>query len=143
MGQQIFGKIHAIHDIQKINENFFKRDFVVRTDDQFPQTILMELHHDNVFILDEYKKGDIVTVTINLKGRSWTNPQGEEKFFNTIVAWKIERSPANNVPSPNNIPLPQAAPEKSTAFDPNMPVYETYKEPSLSFSEEEADDLPF
>jgi hypothetical protein len=25
-----------------------------------------------------------------LRGRSWTNPQGEVKYFNTIVVWKID-----------------------------------------------------
>jgi hypothetical protein len=25
-----------------------------------------------------------------LRGRSWTNPQGEVKYFNTIAVWKID-----------------------------------------------------
>jgi hypothetical protein len=30
-----------------------------------------------------------VDVEYNLRGRSWTNPQGEKKYFNTIQGWKI------------------------------------------------------
>ena len=34
--------------------------------------------------------GDEVTAHINLRGREWTNPQGEVKYFNTIEAWKLD-----------------------------------------------------
>ena len=34
--------------------------------------------------------GQIVKIHFNLQGREWTNPQGEVKYFNTVVGWKIE-----------------------------------------------------
>ena len=41
-------------------------------------------------MLDNFKEGDQVEVFFNLRGREWTNPQGEVKVFNTLDAWKIE-----------------------------------------------------
>ena len=32
----------------------------------------------------------MVEVFFNLRGREWTNPQGEVKVFNTLDAWKIQ-----------------------------------------------------
>jgi len=35
--------------------------------------------------------GQDVTIGVNLRGRMWTNPQGEDKYFNTIEGWKIDK----------------------------------------------------
>jgi hypothetical protein len=126
MGLQIFGKIHKKYDTQKVSENFSKREFVVKTDEQYPQHILVELHQDNTDLLDNYEVGQNVTVSINLRGRSWTNPTDQkEKYFNTIIAWRIERSQADiNTPTP----APEPTPVQANAF-PN--------------DDDEPDDLPF
>ena len=33
----------------------------------------------------------IQCISLNLRGRLWTNPQGEEKCFNTLECWKISK----------------------------------------------------
>lgn len=100
---EIKGTIKVIKDIQQVSANFQKREFVIETDEQYPQTIALELHADKVDIIDVYGIGELVTVAVNLRGREWINPQGEAKYFNTIVAWRIQREnsqPANNAPEP-------------------------------------------
>ncbi len=32
----------------------------------------------------------MVEVFFNLRGREWTSPQNEVKYFNTLDAWKIQ-----------------------------------------------------
>lgn len=127
---QIFGKLHKVNEIQEISANFRKREFVVKTDEQYPQHILCELQHDNVDLIDAFSIGSNIAVSINIRGRSWTSPvTNEEKYFNTIVAWKIEIPEyEKNKPVPP-APDPQYAPPKPTA--------------STAFPEEEEDDLPF
>ena len=88
---EIKGTLKVIRDIQQVSANFQKREFVIETQEQYPQTIALELHGDKVDIIDAYGIGESVTVAINLRGREWINPQGEAKYFNTIVAWKIQR----------------------------------------------------
>jgi len=41
-------------------------------------------------LIDAIEVGQEVEAHFNLRGRSWTNPQGEVKWFNTIVVWKID-----------------------------------------------------
>ena len=95
---EVIGEIKAVGNTQVISDKFSKRELVVSTAEQYPQHILIEFNQDKCSLLDKYKVGETVKVSINLRGREWTNPQGETKYFNTIQGWKIEvQSSANNV----------------------------------------------
>jgi hypothetical protein len=87
---QVKGKIVAIMPTQVVSEKFSKREFVVETLDQYPQQILFQLTQDKCSLLDSLKVGQEIDVHLNLRGRSWQNPQGETKYFNTLEAWKID-----------------------------------------------------
>lgn len=88
---KIKGTIKEIFDEQVFGSNgFTKREFVVTTEEQYPQHIIIELVQDKCEYLDGHSIGDEVEVSINLRGREWVSPQGETKYFNTIQAWKIE-----------------------------------------------------
>ena len=41
-------------------------------------------------MLDGIAEGESVEVSFNLRGREWTSPQNEVKYFNTLDAWRIE-----------------------------------------------------
>jgi hypothetical protein len=41
--------------------------------------------------LDAFKVGNQLEVSFNLRGREWTSPAGEVKYFNTLEAWRLER----------------------------------------------------
>lgn len=123
---EIVGKVRVINAEQQISATFRKRELVVTTDEQYPQHILIEFTQDKSDLLNQYNPGDAVRVSINIRGREWTNPQGETKYFNSIQGWRIEKmqseAPAENLP-----PMPAA-----DAF-----------EPATELNEEEHDDLPF
>ena len=86
------GIIKLIRDTQSVSEKFSKREIILTEDftSQYPQVRIYELQQDNCSKLDNFKVGDEVIVEFNRNGRSWLNPQGEEKFFNTDVIWKIQ-----------------------------------------------------
>lgn len=85
------GKIKVKKEEQVISEKFKKREFVVTDESsQFPQDIMFQLTQDRTALLDSFNQGDEVSVFFNLRGREWTSPQGEVKYFNTLDAWKIE-----------------------------------------------------
>ena len=96
---QFTGTIHLIGETKQITDTFSKREFVV-TDgaEQYAKFINFELIKDNVDLVNGLKVGQEITVSFNLDGRIWTNPQGEDKFFNSLKAWKIE--PVGNAPAP-------------------------------------------
>lgn len=84
------GIIKKIEETQVISEKFRKREFVVQTlHAQYPQFILFQASQDNCDRLNENHEGQLVEVSYNLRGREWTNPQGETKYFNTLEAWKL------------------------------------------------------
>lgn len=106
----IQGIIKSIGETKEFGSNGFrKREFVIETQEQYPQTILLEIVQDKCDILDKYAEGQEVKVYINLRGRTWTNPQDEEKVFNTIQAWKIENLSGSQAVKPEPKAKPQQA----------------------------------
>ncbi|MEN8825653.1 MAG: DUF3127 domain-containing protein, partial [Wenyingzhuangia sp.] len=88
---QVSGKIKLINETQTFGASGFrKRELVLTTDEQYPQMLMIEFVQDKVDILDTYKVGQDVTVSINLRGREWINPEGVAKYFNSITGWRIE-----------------------------------------------------
>jgi hypothetical protein len=124
---EVLGKIEVINAEQQVSASFKKRELVVTTDEQYAQSILIEFHQDKCDLLNGYKIGEDVKVSINLRGRSWVNPQGETRYFNSIQGWRIERTAAQAPAQQQSPPMPSAA---------------TFA-PATNLNEEEADDLPF
>ena len=89
---KISGTISVIKDTQVITEKFSKREFVVETDEAYPQEVQLELHKDQCSMIDGYSTGDSITASFNVKGRKWTSPQGEDKYFITLQVWSITKA---------------------------------------------------
>ena len=117
-----------------MSASFKKRELVVTTDEQYPQHIMIEFTQDKCDLLNSYRPGEEVKVSINLRGREWVNPQGESKYFNSIQGWRIERVQAEAPAQPQYAQQAQQA--------PSMPAAPAF-EPATNFNEEEHDDLPF
>ena len=88
---EIQGRIKTIFATETVGQNGFqKRDLVITTDGQYPQDIIIQFAQGNCALLDRFQVGQMVKIHFNLQGREWTSPQGEVKYFNTVVGWKIE-----------------------------------------------------
>lgn len=87
---EVIGTIKLINDEKQITDKFITREFILTTEDQYPQTLSLQLQQQAVDLIDPYKIGDRVKVSINLKGREWISPQNETKYFNTLEVWKIQ-----------------------------------------------------
>lgn len=87
---ELQGIVHKILETQVVTDKFQKREFVIQTDEQYPQSILMELQQERCDIIDFYKVGQSVKCLFVLKGREWVNKQGESKYFNTFVCLGIQ-----------------------------------------------------
>ncbi|TRX38976.1 DUF3127 domain-containing protein [Flavobacterium restrictum] len=126
---EVTGKIKMIDQTKEVGSaGFKKRDVVVTTDEQYPQHISVQFVQDKCELLNNYQVGDNVKIDINLRGREWTNNQGELVYFNSIVGWRIGKVQAESASAPAQAPpMPAAA-----AFAP-----------ATNINEEEADDLPF
>jgi len=85
------GTIKVINQTQVISEKFSKREFVIETEDQYPQLVMFQATQDKCSLLDSFQVGNKIDVSFNLRGREWTSPSGEVKYFNTLEAWRLER----------------------------------------------------
>ena len=95
---EIQGRIKTIFATETVGQNGFqKRDLVITTDGQYPQDIIIQFTQGNCALLDNLQIGQMVKIHFNLQGREWTSPQGEVKYFNTVVGWKIELIQTTNV----------------------------------------------
>ncbi|MFT6215987.1 MAG: hypothetical protein ACJAS3_002388 [Roseivirga sp.] len=110
---EVKGKILEISQTQQISAAFKKREFVLEfaENPQYPEFVKFELIQDKCELLDKYKVEQTVNVAFNLKGRKWTDAQGQVKYFNSLQAWKIsDEGQAPSQPSGNgNTPPPPAA----------------------------------
>lgn len=88
---KLTGVVKMVGKTVAVSEKFSKREFVVTdTTSMYPQDIMFQLTQDKCSILDPIAEGQTVDVSFNTKGRMWTSPQGEEKYFNTLEAWRVE-----------------------------------------------------
>ncbi|MBL0104405.1 MAG: DUF3127 domain-containing protein [Bacteroidetes bacterium] len=102
---QITGTLKVKKEEQAVNDRFKKREFVlVDNSSQYPQFISFQLTQDRCTLLDPVQTGETITVHFNLRGREWTSPQGEIKYFNTLEAWKIDRNAAGGSTSYDQAP---------------------------------------
>ena len=125
---EVQGKVKMVGETQTFGSNGFrKRELVVTTEEQYPQHIMIEFVQDKSDLLNNYGVGQDVKVSINLRGREWTNPQGEVKYFNSIQGWRIEAVQTEQPAAQGMPPVPPAE-----AFAP-----------ADNSNEEEHDDLPF
>jgi hypothetical protein len=125
---EVTGKVKMIDQTKEVGSGGFKkRDIVVTTDEQYPQHILVQFVQDKCDLLNGFQVGEPVKIDINLRGREWTNPQGEAVYFNTVQGWRIAKVQGESPTAAQMPPMPSAQ-----AFAP-----------ATNLNEEEADDLPF
>ena len=98
------GIIKHIGDTVQVSEKFQKREFVVTDQSdkhpKYDQHISFQMTQDKCDMLSSFGAGESVTVSFNLRGREWTSPQGEVKYFNTLEAWRVEPSEVVSSPAP-------------------------------------------
>ncbi len=125
---ELQGTVKKIFETQTFASGFQKREMILLTQEQYPQPISIEFLSEKTNLLDSLKEGDNIKVAINIRGREWTNPQGEVKYFNSITGWKLEKVAENT-----QEPVKASAPTETVAAPSN----------ENPFADDEDDDLPF
>lgn len=120
---KITGKILEIKDIHQISDTFKKRVFVLEYTDhpQYPEYITFDLIQDRCNLIDGFQVGQDVEVSFNLRGRKWTTPEGETKYFNSLQAWRIEALAKEHVQPTTQEDATQRATEDTTTLEDDLP----------------------
>ena len=110
---ELQGTVKKVGETQTFASGFQKRELVLLTEEQYPQPIQIDFLSDKIDLLNNVSEGESVKVGINIRGREWTNPQGEVKYFNSITGWRIEKVSGENTnteaPQPNTFQTPAPA----------------------------------
>lgn len=81
----VSGKVKVIFDKQSFDSGFEKREFVITTQEQYPQDIKFELYKEKCSIIDSFKTNDEVTVHFNIRGNEYNG-----RYYVNLNAWKID-----------------------------------------------------
>lgn len=120
MGFKVRGTLHVINETQQVSARFTKREFVLHiADGRFPQHVQFQLTGERVGNIDAYNVGDEVEVEFNLRGREWTSPKGEVRFFNSLDVWTIDRVGGSVDGGSPDLPPPPDDPPPT--FDDDIP----------------------
>lgn len=130
MSYELRGRIKKMFDEVVFDSGFNKREFVVTTEEQYPQDIKFEIVKDKVQLLNSFKEGDVVNVKFNIRGSEWN-----DKYFVNLGAWRIETADAAQ-PAPGAQPFPGAQGATPPPAPAPMPT-------EVDLGSAEDDDLPF
>ncbi len=120
MAYEIEGKILKIMDTKTFDSGFTVREFVVeKPDDKYPQPIALQVVQDRCAMLDDYREGDLVAASFDLRGREYNG-----RYFTNLQVWRMEKKQAT-------APVAQAA----AADEPPLP--------DERMAPAEDDDFPF
>lgn len=98
MELKINGKVKLIMEQQSWDSGFTKREFVITTNEQYPQDVKLECIKDKTSLLDSLAEGDDVDVSFNVRGNEYNG-----KYYVNLQAWKLQKSgnePTNESASP-------------------------------------------
>ena len=134
MSFEVKGKIKVLYDRQDFPSGFYKRDFVITTNEQYPQDIKFGALKERVDQLNGLVEGDEITVKFDVRGREYNG-----NYYVDLNAWRIERGVQGQSPSPteNNVDAQNSSDAVSSAPLPEVEPVE------LSSTDSTDDDLPF
>jgi single-strand DNA-binding protein len=81
---EIGGTVTKIHEVQTFSKGFTKRDFVVTTEDKYPQLLKFECVKERMALLDRVREGDKVIVQFRLRGSEYNG-----KVFVNLQAYGL------------------------------------------------------
>lgn len=80
------GVLHKKYETSNHSETFQSRDFVIKTDGQYPQHIKLQLTQDRCDIIEPFEVGAQLKVSFDLRGR-----EHQDKYFTNLNAWKVQK----------------------------------------------------
>lgn len=100
MSFELQGKLIEIYNTAEISATFKKREFVIERSESnagriFTDYIKFQTIQDKCQLLDNFKVGDVIKVSFNIKGSKWEK-EGRVNYFSNLDAWRIEKAQAES-----------------------------------------------
>lgn len=87
----IAGKVKVLMDQQSFPSGFTKREFVITTEEDYPQDVKLECIKDRCSMLDGVNVGDQLTVSFNIRGNEYN-----DRYYVNLQAWRITTGQAED-----------------------------------------------
>lgn len=126
------GVLHKVFDTENKTQTFQTREFVIKQDGNYPQFIKFQLTQDRCDLINNFKEGENVKVSFDLRGREWN-----ERYFTNLNAWRIESGAAAEQE------IQSGALGGTTTPSANQPAEPASNTSSETLTAEDFDDLPF
>ena len=126
MSLELTGTLVKFYETKSFPSGFSIQEFVVRTDERYPQEILVQAAKEKIDVLKNFKENDVVKVKFNLRGREYNG-----RHFVSLDMWTMDIAAAGNTSASNPSTMGNsAAPAPAPVMNDNP-------------SNNDGDDLPF
>jgi hypothetical protein len=130
MSLELTGTLVKFYETKSFPSGFSIQEFVVRTDERYPQEILVQAAKEKIDVLKNFKENDVVKVKFNLRGREYNG-----RHFVSLDMWTMDIAAAGSTSASNpstmgNSAAPAPAPAPMMNDNP-------------SNNDADGDDLPF
>ena len=129
MSLELTGTLVKFYETKSFPSGFSIQEFVVRTDERYPQEILVQAAKEKIDVLKNFKENDVVKVKFNLRGREYNG-----RHFVSLDMWTMDIAAAGNTSAsnPSTMGGSSAAPVSAPVMNDNP-----------SDNNADGDDLPF
>ena len=112
---KIKGTVYKVSQEEVKSEKFKKREVILEViEGTYKQHLTVQFSNAKCDLLNNVQQGDMISISINLKGRLWTGNDGIEKGFNTLEGWQIESDSLASTQT--NIPIQRQMGNIESAF---------------------------
>jgi len=87
---KIKGKIIKKFDKKVFDSGYQILEFVIETEDKYPQKVKMQVTKDRVALMEEIPIGTNMVFSFNIRGREWVNDKKETRYFVSLDVWRTE-----------------------------------------------------
>jgi hypothetical protein len=128
MSLELTGTLVKFYETKSFPSGFSIQEFVVRTDERYPQEILVQAAKEKIDVLKNFKENDVVKVKFNLRGREYNG-----RHFVSLDMWTMDIAAAGNTSASN----------PSTMGNSAAPAPAPMMNDNPSNNDADGDDLPF
>ena len=128
MSLELTGTLVKFYETKSFPSGFSIQEFVVRTDERYPQEILVQAAKEKIDVLKNFKENDVVKVKFNLRGREYNG-----RHFVSLDMWAMDIAAAGNTTASN----------PSTMGNSAAPAAAPVMNSNPADSDADGDDLPF
>lgn len=104
-----------IMDTETFPSGFSKRNIVVKTEERYPQDILVEFLKENAKMVEPLKEGTRIKLSFDLRGREYNG-----RYFVSVAGWKVVNLDA--VEAANNEASAAASQPISSVLPPEIDI---------------------